>query len=573
MPKPQKFNLLMFVLISLLTIKPVVAQEDAFNKFKTDSVVTYTVGNDGITSVDHDITITNLKADLIVSSYTISLKEDVDNVSGKSKDRKVEVAKTEEDGITKLTARFNDFIIGMDKKNFLNIDYTSKKTATKIGNIWNVNIPKIGERVDNNNYSVKLIVPDAFGPQLYVSPQPDNIEKQGTNTMLTFQKDKIVKNGITASYGTYQQINFRLIYQLQNPNYLKTAYDVTLPPEIQNFQQIKLTSIKPEPKKISVDDQGNTIATFDLKSKEKIEVELIGNAKISGRQIDPINGGYFKSMPNSVKKYLGQSKYWPTKTEQIETLAKSMRDDKLTVSQNAYKIYQYILDNYKYDFSISEKKGIDRKGAANALIDKNGWGCMEFTDVFIALARSMGIPARQLNGYALTKDEDTKPLSVVLTSGDRLHAWPEFYDPNYGWVQIDPTWGSTSGVDYFTKLDTNHFTFVIRGNDSEYPLSAGEYRTDNDKRLVEVDFPENTNASEDDFKPKLTVSKAFSLNPIAWLKGESLYKVQNNGQVFIHLENNKILPPGESGTIYIPKNSKTMQIKDFNNKQTAYPII
>jgi len=561
--------LLWICVFSLLQAKTF-GQEDASEMFQTDSNVTYTILNDGTTNVVHDISITNLKSDLIVSSYTIELKEDVSDVTGKSKDRKVEVAKTEDNGITKLTARFGDFVIGQDKKNSLTIGYTSKKTAAKIGNIWNINIPRIGEKSEHNNYNITLIVPDDLGPKLYISPLPDKEERQDKNTILYFGKEKIVKNGITASYGTYQQINFRLLYQLENTNFFGSSYEVAFPPEIPGIQQIKYVSVKPEPKEIKVDSEGNTIATYYLKSKERMEVELIGNARISGRQIDPNTGGLFNDIPSKYKMYLQDSKYWDINSEAVKALANNLKDTNLTVSQNAKKIYDYILENYKYDFSIQEQKGLDRKGAEKAFLDKTSWGCMEFTDLFIATARIMGIPARQLNGYALTKDEENKPLSVVLNGGDRLHAWPEYYDPAFGWVQIDPTWGSTSGIDYFSKLDTNHFVFVIRGTDSEFPMSAGEYRYDTDKKLVEVDFPETTSLVE--FKPEFELNKTISLNPIAWIRGQTKYKIRNSGDVFIYLQNGKAVAPNDEEAVYLPKNATTIQLADFSTQPTTYPI-
>ena len=56
---------------------------------------------------------------------------------------------------------------------------------------------------------------------------------------------------------------------------------------------------------------------------------------------------------------------------------------------------------------------------------------------------------------------------------------------------IDPTWGNTTGgVDYFSTLDFDHFAFVIKGIDSEYPVPAGGYKLmgDEDRKDVHVVF-------------------------------------------------------------------------------------
>ena len=99
---------------------------------------------------------------------------------------------------------------------------------------------------------------------------------------------------------------------------------------------------------------------------------------------------------------------------------------------------------------------------------------MEFTDLFITIARSAGIPAREVNGFAYTENPDIQPLSLV---NDVLHAWPEYYDSEKGvWIPVDPTWGSTTGgVDYFSKLDLRHFTFVVHGKDSTKPYALQDH--------------------------------------------------------------------------------------------------
>jgi hypothetical protein len=100
---------------------------------------------------------------------------------------------------------------------------------------------------------------------------------------------------------------------------------------------------------------------------------------------------------------------------------------------------------------------------------------MEFTDLFVAIARAAGIPAREAIGYAYTNNPDIRPLSLVL---DVLHSWPEYYDREHRvWIPVDPTWGNTTGgVNYFDKLDFDHIVFAIHGISSTYPYPAGFYR-------------------------------------------------------------------------------------------------
>jgi hypothetical protein len=118
---------------------------------------------------------------------------------------------------------------------------------------------------------------------------------------------------------------------------------------------------------------------------------------------------------------------------------------------------------------------------------------MEFTDLFIALARAAQIPAREVIGYSYSQNARLRPLSLA-SQGDLLHAWPAYWDENLGWIQVDPTWGSTSGgLDYFNKLDFNHVTLAQRGISSTMPYPAGSYKqqADSNKKDVIVTFAEN----------------------------------------------------------------------------------
>jgi transglutaminase-like putative cysteine protease len=59
--------------------------------------------------------------------------------------------------------------------------------------------------------------------------------------------------------------------------------------------------------------------------------------------------------------------------------------------------------------------------------------CQDLTHIFIAAARSIGIPARYISGHLYRHDAD-----VDQHAG---HAWAEAFVPNLGWVAFDATNG------------------------------------------------------------------------------------------------------------------------------------
>lgn len=133
---------------------------------------------------------------------------------------------------------------------------------------------------------------------------------------------------------------------------------------------------------------------------------------------------------------------------------------------------------------------------------------MEFTDLFIAIARAAGIPAREVNGYAFTNDPDTHPVSL---SQDILHAWPEYYDDQKGWIPIDPTWeNTTNGIDYFNTFDLNHIAFVRKGLDSEYPYPAGSYKTvETQTKDVLVSVSDKEIAPQKNYETHLNIPESY----------------------------------------------------------------
>ena len=179
-----------------------------------------------------------------------------------------------------------------------------------------------------------------------------------------------------------------------------------------------------------------------------------------------------------------------------------------------------------------------------ALVNPNSVVCREFTDLFIALARSAGIPTREVDGFAYTANTKQRPLSLVQ---DVLHAWPEYYDlQKKTWVMVDPTWGSTTGgVDYFSALDFDHIAFIVKGKDDNYPIPAGGYKSSDEKSLkdVEVKFSNTNSKKNQDIQistslpPQLTAGSPINFD----------IKIVNNGPALLpkkplYIESTQLTP-------------------------------
>ena len=69
--------------------------------------------------------------------------------------------------------------------------------------------------------------------------------------------------------------------------------------------------------------------------------------------------------------------------------------------------------------------------------------CQDFTNLFICLARLLGVPARYACGYIYTG-----PKNENQRQGEASHAWVQLYLPQVGWIGFDPTNGIMTQTDH-----------------------------------------------------------------------------------------------------------------------------
>jgi transglutaminase-like putative cysteine protease len=84
--------------------------------------------------------------------------------------------------------------------------------------------------------------------------------------------------------------------------------------------------------------------------------------------------------------------------------------------------------------------------ATDALAQRSGV-CQDFAHVFIGACRSLGLAARYVSGYLLTRPP---PGQAKLVGADASHAWAELWCPEQGWLALDPTNDVPAGLDHVT---------------------------------------------------------------------------------------------------------------------------
>ncbi len=62
--------------------------------------------------------------------------------------------------------------------------------------------------------------------------------------------------------------------------------------------------------------------------------------------------------------------------------------------------------------------------------------CQDFAHLMLAALRVVGLPARYVSGYLLTRPPPGEPR---LQGADASHAWVSVWLPDHGWIDVDPT--------------------------------------------------------------------------------------------------------------------------------------
>ena len=448
------FGMLLFVFL----VRTVYAQLE----FSVDAVVTYDVQDSGKTLVTHDITLENNLSAIYATTYSLSLENiDLTNVSAQDgKGNSISTSVQKNGDTTNIKVTFPDAIVGKGNKRHFLVSYENNSFAVKTGEIWEISVPRLSESGNFRSYQTFLKIPNSFGLEAYISPKPVSSDASDKGYVYGFNSKDTTETGITAGFGQFQVFSFNLSYHLENPLAKGAQTQIALPPDTA-FQKVYLQKIDPKPSNVVVDSDGNWLAVYNLSARQRTDVVVSGAVQIFA-SFRP----FPKPTENDLNDNIRQTEYWQVADPQIKSLAGTLKTPKA--------IYDYVSSTLKYDFSRVQPN-VQRMGALKALQNPSQAICMEFTDLFIALARAAGIPAREINGYAYTENPELQPLSLVA---DVLHAWPEYYDKDKGaWIPVDPTWASTSGgIDYFNKLDLRHFAFVIHGESPVMPYPPGSYK-------------------------------------------------------------------------------------------------
>lgn len=134
-------------------------------------------------------------------------------------------------------------------------------------------------------------------------------------------------------------------------------------------------------------------------------------------------------------------------------LAAEVAQSKTAPLDKARAIYDYVFTTMRY-----EKTGTGwGRGDVLYACDAKKGNCTDFHSLFIAMARSQGIPARFEIGFPLPEDKHSGEIAGY-------HCWSDFYVDGKGWIPVDisEAWKHPDKRDYFFgSHDPNRVQFSM----------------------------------------------------------------------------------------------------------------
>ncbi|MEI7058039.1 DUF3488 and transglutaminase-like domain-containing protein [Nocardioides sp. CCNWLW239] len=126
----------------------------------------------------------------------------------------------------------------------------------------------------------------------------------------------------------------------------------------------------------------------------------------------------------------------PLLPDEIEKIARERTAGQDRPFTQAVALQNWFRHSGEFTYSLERDVGTDGAALLDFLTDNKVGYCQQYATAMAVLARELGIPARVAFGF-LGGDQDEE--GRWLFRGRDLHAWPELWFEDIGWVRFEPT--------------------------------------------------------------------------------------------------------------------------------------
>lgn len=139
------------------------------------------------------------------------------------------------------------------------------------------------------------------------------------------------------------------------------------------------------------------------------------------------------TIPEEYEKYTQSSELCDSDNIEIRKLANLLASGEDDAYKVIFKMTNWVHSNVNY--TTSEVKDTIK---ASVVLNTRKGACDEFSNLLMALLRSVKIPVKYITGYSYGTYDKHEFGS---------HGWLEVWLPEYGWIPIDPTYGELGWLD------------------------------------------------------------------------------------------------------------------------------
>lgn len=150
------------------------------------------------------------------------------------------------------------------------------------------------------------------------------------------------------------------------------------------------------------------------------------------------------SIPTELAPFLALPEGMPDEMREVARAVAARADNGL--GKAALLEEYFISGQFAYDESAPYTPGADPDdpySVMTAFLEQRSGFCVHYASTFAVLARELGIPTRLSVGYAANIGPTENGAEV---RGTDLHAWPEIFIEELGWIAFEPTPGGAGRV-------------------------------------------------------------------------------------------------------------------------------
>ncbi len=286
------------------------------------------------------------------------------------------------------------------------------------------------------------------------------------------------------TYGTTTyDFTYKFTFTNLGTNITNVRMRLAIPRTLEGIQTLRNASILTPGYQTFTDQDDNNYVTYNYPQLTTgqnftITIRAVVEVYLLDFKVNPARIGAYNTTGNPFLRYTQPGIKIESNDQTINYTGHILTQSSQDNFSKARRLYDFVLQWINYQRMNPEE------GALFAYQNRFG-DCDEYTDLFNALARSIGVPTARVTSlfdYTHTNFQ----AGHTFTDTSLAHAYPIFYLQNYGWIPSDPTNGRnrtgtlpTAPESHWAKADGSIITMTIGQSNNPYWLvnytpTAGE---------------------------------------------------------------------------------------------------